>query len=113
MTAPVSFKLAKQLKEKGFDFPRKASQNDYQGEYPTIAEVVMWLFESYKIYIHISPHGQEEDLLEDCRWWFSVYKNKLYNLVGGSKVTKDIEDFGSLTEAYEAAIEYTLKNLLP
>ena len=132
MITPVNFKLAKLLKEKGFnEVCQKWYSVEgglyYQDEFdnnrgfipvceceaPTIAEVVMWLLESYKIYIHISPHGQEEDLLEDCRWWFSVYKNKLYNLVGGSKVTKDIEDFGSLTEAYEAAIEYTLKNLLP
>ena len=149
MNTPVSFSIAKLLKEKGFDelcshaykevespilyiHQDKKYNNSFKKEWqntvrknsnmnnatinrysaPTIGEVVMWLYDNHRIYIHISPHGEEEDLLEDCKWWFSVYKNKLYNLVGGSKVTKGIEDFGSLTEAYEAAIKYTLNNLI-
>jgi hypothetical protein len=106
MTTPVSFEIAKLLKEKGFRL-----LPDFESSYPTIAEVVVWLYKKHGIYIHISPHGEEEDLFVDCKWWFSIYKDKLFNLIGGSKVTEGIEDFDSPTETYEAAIEYTLNNL--
>lgn len=147
MTTPVTFELAKLLKEKLFNnetehFYTKPNSKmfgiDEHGRYypikniskklyrcgehaalnsesvysaPTIAEVVVWLYKKHGIYIHISPHGEEEDLFVDCKWWFSIYKDKLFNLIGGSKVTEGIEDFDSPTETYEAAIEYTLNNL--
>lgn len=131
MNTPVNFELAKLLKKKGFeqesdtyyttngelkydsDYPALQPTKPY-GYYdaPAITEVVMWLYEKHRIYIHISPHGEEEDLIVDCKWWFSIYKDKLFNLIGGSKVTEGIEDFDSPTKAYEAAIEYTLNKLI-
>lgn len=78
---------------------------------PTIADVVMWLYEKHEIYIHISPHGDYETSLKDCKWWFSIYKDKAYNLQGGSGITEGIESFDSFTEAYEEGIKYVLTNL--
>lgn len=62
---------------------------------PTVAEVVMWLYEKHGIWISVNP-----------MWNYVVYKND------GYKTT--YSNFGnSPTEAYLAAIEYTLKNLIP
>ena len=126
MNKPVNFEIAKLLKEKGFEQKEmlsyllvpfwecttlQATSNlgygDRIGFYipnktvnaPTIAEVVMWLYEKHKIWIH-------------CEICFD----------GNSfipKITKVVENlypfdtqFKSPTEAYEAAITYVLENLI-
>lgn len=121
MNTPVKFELAKLLKEKGFDKPTVAYRqksavignetilpivyvkqnkgfnwNDYSTEVPyysmpTIAEVCMWLYEKYGIWI--SPTCQYNQFF----WRFDSYQTQYFN---------------SPTEAYEAAIEYTLNKLI-
>ncbi len=152
MNTPVSFEIAKLLKEKGFnnecsffysvmegeegkllpvtsslehivEYSKKGHKffdestdrtlihqtlkNDYaKGTVtaPTIAEVVMWLYEKQNIWIFVlyemgsfcyvvDDTTQDDALEEDCR-----VANK-----GGCS---------SPTEAYAAAIEYTLNNLI-
>ena len=122
MTNPVSFEIAKLLKEKGFDrnneymvFTSVETEKYPEGELflkPTIADAVMWLFEKHEVYIHMSPHGDEEELLKECKWWFSIYQNTIYNLRAGCKVTPGLNEYSSLPEAYEAAIEYCLTKLI-
>ncbi len=63
MNTPVSFELAKLLKEKGFDlnheymvFTFSETEKYPEGELflkPTIAEVVMWLYEKHEIWIGV------------------------------------------------------------
>ena len=59
---------------------------------PTIAEVVMWLYEK---------HGD----------WISVVKFEKYSSCT-FRHNCLFKEYNSPTEAYEAAIEYTLKNLI-
>lgn len=115
MNTPVNFELAKLLKEKGFDealtfyfdlqdsnklkpIPMSdeinkfhSNRNSLMLSAPTIAEVVMWLYEKHGIWISLThQHNQ-------FFWSFGSYQT---------------QDFNSPTEAYEAAIEYTLNNLI-
>jgi hypothetical protein len=123
MNTPVSFKLAKLLKEKEFDEPTKVwhqrgngivgcveGQRDFfnrKGDVytsaPTIAEVVMWLYEKHEIWI-----GVICDVGNDLLFTFKIYSTK----IGEERCIVNGNMYESPTEAYEAAIEYTLKNLL-
>lgn len=120
MNTHVNFEIAKLLKEKGYDETtqliymtnhtsevlfeninglKHSDGNNPFCSAPTIAEVVMWLYEKYKIWIH-------------CEICFD----------GNSfipKITKVVENlypfdtqFKSPTEAYEAAITHVLNNLI-
>ena len=124
MTTIVKFELAKLLKEKGYNNPTRDCYNvhglsfsngwcEYIGDdfefdglvkanklrkedtlAPTIAEVVIWLYEKHGI-------------------WISVEQN---SFIGGGKSSfisniKRVE-YNSPTEAYESAIEYCLTNLI-
>ena len=118
MNTPVSFELAKALKEKGFDrkcasFYDLISSNQIDGaplgnynltkqsvSIPTIATVVMWLYEKHEIWVSVNREP------ESGVFFFSVDKNK------GDFFFDKGDDYNSPTEAYEAAIEYTLKKLL-
>lgn len=74
-------------------------------------QVVEWLFIKHKIYIHTTPIGNENDPIdENCKWSVSIYKDKLYNLKWGSKVTPNVDYFKSKQEAYSAAFDYILNN---
>lgn len=125
MTTPVKFPVAKLLKEKGFDKPIKNyyritgsgvfntikptnHNNDILQKTaggmtyvsaPTIGEVVMWLYEKHGVYIW----GSQElsDSLD-----FS------YRFRDSSGFSPPIGAYNSPTEAYEAAIEYCLSNLI-
>ena len=115
MNTPVSFELAKLLKEKGFDgnyfhywnmvnhsgkWKVDTSIWEYTDDYieaPTIAEVVMWLYEKHEIWISVEA---SDDFTMFC---FRVRKKEVSRLSF---------NYNSPTEAYEAAIEYTLNNLL-
>ena len=136
MNKLIKFEIAKLLKGKGFDKSGYLQNvwlgNRYEGKYPkvkeipvfglgatsvlpTIAEVVMWLYEKHGIWIAV-----------DWMTRTKPYKSGFYsNLRGTTKPlnqdnfisinnTKSpgYEVFNSPTEAYEAAIEYTLKNLI-
>lgn len=123
MNTTVSFPIAKLLKEKGFDKPSYSfyviDESEYGeiGEFitnpndnypalddnslfdslasaPNIAEVVMWLYEKHGVWIEVTT---------------DVY-GKFCWLVKELKASNN--NFNSPTEAYEAAIEYTLNNLI-
>ena len=134
MNTPVSFEIAKLLKEKGYDilnlyfytkpntkmfgidehgryYPMKNKakslwttgnaaalkiENVYQA--PTIAEVVMWLYEKHGIWISVNP---TQDLKA---FWHEIR--------GVNGVWYMGNNYSNPTEGYEAAIKYTLKNLL-
>lgn len=69
---------------------------------PTIAEVVMWLYENHGIWICV-------DKAEDFNWWkFGIRK---LNDIGYERIGFG-SDFNTPSEAYEAAITHTLKNLI-
>ena len=131
MNTPVSFELAKLLKEKGFKSESKAfydgsgellhynhSNNEMQRfryEAPTISEVVMWLYEKHGIWISVSPvfefnDGRKDYLtLQGYQYYITVITDNKYNQ---EKTHADRGYKNTPTEAYEAGIEYTLKNLL-
>ena len=115
MNTPINFELAKLLKEIGYDKPtilhrdlegnlpfnynecfikENWNHNPYLFSAPTIAEVVMWLYEKRGIWISVN-YDQE------TQWYYNIVH---ISEKGGNLVDK----FNSLTEAYEAAIEYAL-----
>ena len=71
---------------------------------PTIAEVVMWLYTKHKIWVVVNvgkPHNSE------IMFYANVIKLGLHH-----KNKHRTEFHNTPTEAYEAAIKHTLKNLL-
>lgn len=137
MNKEVSFESAKLLKEKGFGIDKKyqnchiekcyydkngdliecekqsGSLSLFEDKYsaPTIAEVVMWLYEKHGIWIVVNPHkGEDEDdsgkpFMEfDPEVWSFKYECIFHNT--------GLPYFNSPTEAYEAAFEYVLTNLI-
>lgn len=68
---------------------------------PTIAEVVMWLYEKHNIWIWV----EQEDTTNQFQW-FCRYENK------GSCKDYDDKFYKTPTEVYLSAIEYTLNNLI-
>ena len=128
MNTPVKFETAKLIKEKkyGNKTPHKLRRDYYNhlGELnadvtdyvkalvnkeelthlepidaPTIADVVMWLYKEYRIWIWVErystlfrPYSEEKGDKRFGKWEGHKYSTP--------------------TEAYEAAIEYTLKNLI-
>lgn len=119
----VSFEIAKLLKEKKCDLNHEYMAFTYvvtekypEGELfliPTIADVVMWLYEKHGIWIGVDC---------DCYgilWYanLSVASEKNWDnidlrheIISASK--KFPNEHNSPTEAYESAIEYTLNNLI-
>jgi hypothetical protein len=127
MNTPVSFKLAKLLKEKEFDLKvlNHYRGNDlvYHGSFynfnnpkeqklwnikltsaPIIAEVVMWLYEKHGIWVYPRPV-----LDKDGEWIFKGYVKLMVNFKAKEIQTKLMRQ---PTESYEAAITYTLNNLI-
>lgn len=136
MNKPVSFELAELLRHKGFDElcyasweikhtkeptitksiskPYKNSNHPVRKLIaPTIAEVVMWLYEKHGIWINV-----------DCDCYGELWYTKLsiasennwdnidlrHEIISATK--KFPNEHNSPTEAYEAAIEYCLENLV-
>jgi len=120
MNTPVSFPIAKLLAEKGFDevsqkwysvegslYSQVVFNNNrgfvpaYKCEAPTIADVVMWLYEKHGIWITICVIGEN-----GFGYWLHNKDRKRLNP----------EDQGgywySPTEAYEAGIEHTLNHII-
>ena len=121
MNTPVSFEIAKLLREKGFDnktyksyrisinpdreigeaIPDKITYFPNVKESiaaPTISEVVMWLYEKHGIWISV-------EYSENVKWCSKI-------VIFPKKFIEELMNNGSPTEAYEAAIEYTLINLI-
>jgi len=111
MNKPINYPLAKLLKEKGFNelcnsyiddngisHPSygKNSFSEIRTYIPTIAEVVMWLYEKYGIWIVSFP--------TDEGWTFDIFIK--------TDCVKSESFINFPTEAYFAAIEYCLKNLI-
>lgn len=65
---------------------------------PTIADVVMWLYEKHKIWISVSDAGGFGYMVQFMK-------------TDGDSTIDGLYEFNSPTEAYEAAIFYTLKKL--
>jgi hypothetical protein len=130
MNKLVSFELAKLLKEKGYGnvAPHKLNRNYYnhKGELngnvtdyikafvskkeltdletvdaPTITEVVMWLYEKQGVWISVHYHKSKRFSVTICDECDNSLSDGLFG-----------DLYNSPTEAYEAAIEYILNNLL-
>lgn len=122
MNTAVNFELAKLLKEKGFDnidcngyyhvcdrytrgyahcYSHSNTQEDDAILAPTIAEVVMWLYEKYGIWIEVYMD-------DDATFGYLI--SEITN--EGRADTPIKRGFNSPTEAYEKGIEYTLQNRL-
>lgn len=118
MNTNVNFEIAKLLKEKGFhqhhEFSEGYTKNGdlfHQGygdlnktqdyfQAPTIAEVVMWLYEKHGIWIYARP------------FWSGYFHEYIVDNSGEMIEAINNINFNSPTEAYSEAIEYTLKNLI-
>jgi hypothetical protein len=127
MNTPVSYPLARLLKEKDFPQPKTVEEakklgllfnwyNEdgvYNANYklsttiqaPTISETVMWLYEKHGIWISVTKDVDVK--------WSNDYFN--YHILSPKGTTQS--DIGgtipnSPTEAYEAAITYVLENLI-
>lgn len=140
MNTPVTFEIAKLLKEKGFNYHELyqdfANEYDYlvEGSYhrrhesdfpienypnsntwlpvPYIYQVVMWLYEKHGIWINAwSDTNLYLPEWKDKAKWFYVINCDLiqcYNLDTGE--VKNL--YKSPTEAYLAAIEHCLKEII-
>lgn len=98
MTEPVSFELAKLLNEKGFPGLKTfytSKQYELITNKHTIAHVVMWLYKKHNIWIEV----RRSYLLDK---FVAITKNP----------RRELSACTSPEEAYEKAIEYTLKNLI-
>jgi len=129
MNTHVNFETSKLLKEKGFDEPCSTSwETQYSKEptitvsitqkyrssthpvgelsAPTIAEVVMWLHEKHDVWIMVTKNHYETLV----RWDF--YVNSNFNNDYSRQHNRDLFGYYSPADAYEAAIEYTLNQLI-
>jgi hypothetical protein len=116
MNTPVSFELAKLLKEKGFDrkcrnFYYTDSDEILESAYcdnhnnasvsicsaPTIAEAVMWLYENHKIWVSILSTND----LEMFSYKIASKQGQYYS-----------SNYDSIIEAYEVAIIHVLEELI-
>ena len=159
MNKPVSYLLAKLLKEKGYNIPvtnlysneelleNYSLINQYENLYienkgecvvipfnnrniylekinfnswsktdysaPDIADVVMWLYEKYDIWITVHQERCRNSLGWDFNFVFinddherTIKEQEILYKKFGERT------FSSINEAYEADIEYTLTNLI-
>ena len=126
MNTPVSFEVKQLLYDKGWRYELGVDETGYRVEHSlaeqrwnegdltyvdiTIAEIVMWLYEKHGIWIVV-----ETALGEDIKCLFSWYctDDEQNTLCSDFDYTADAKyHHNSPTEAYEAAIKYTLKNLI-
>ena len=118
MNTEVNYKIAKLLKEKGFDERTKTwhqrgdgvvgcvegkrdfynRKGDVYTSAPTIAEVVMWLYEKHGIWIEVIKFIDHASDVNDGHTFKSNYT---FN-----------KEFNSPTEAYLSAITHILNNLI-
>lgn len=118
MNTPVSYPLAQLLKNKKLHILSSKLMYASNGELtdaiydfddwcfaPTIAEVVMYLYEKHGIWIGVQPTSVVG------KFQFRTYYNNngVMNQHFNNSMSKE---FNSPIEAYEAAIIYTLNNLI-
>lgn len=94
MNKEVNSEIAKLLKEKGFRL-----LPDFKSSYPTITEVVMWLYEKHGIWISVQKDWDDGI----CLGWEAKI-----DFSDGVRITETVN---SIREAYDLAINYVLKNL--
>jgi hypothetical protein len=126
MNTPVNYPIAKLLKEKGFEQNlevgticriqnavnksyekiRPIKQSDLENQwsifnevYPTVDEVKWWLYEKHGVWISSTPVGKK-------------FRYEIIPMEKQEKFEYSSFEYNSPTEAYEAAIEYTLNNLI-
>ena len=134
MNTPVDFEIAKLLKEKGFpqtiisflyykpdgtpvDIHFAADNKDFRQfciYRPTIAEVIMWLYENHKIWIQVYPRKYNELKL---MWSYSLIKIENGYIIDGLEFPDidtpiNIPVWVTPTETFQEAIKYCLTNLL-
>lgn len=134
----VSFNIAKLLKEKGFDNESEHYYNE-KGERlfdvdfpslqptkphvyydnPTIAEVVMWIYEKHGIWINVHLEVKIKGLEISNTGKFQANLNKKnHTSIFGKVSDGDIPDgpfrkpVNTQLEAYTEAIKFTLTNLI-
>lgn len=120
MNTPVKFEIAKLLKEKGFDEYTKIwhqrgdgvvgcvegkrdfynRKGDVYTSAPTIAEVVMWVYEKHEYWCYTYTNG---------KMWYPCIQHKFGDM---AVLSGKIGTYNSSIEAYEEAIKYTLNNLI-
>lgn len=115
--AYCSFEVAKLLKEKGFN-ERSSASYDSEGQLqegraywnttpilysaPTHQMAMSWLREEYNIIIVLKPATFSGD---NCTAW-------TYELWCGDNFEGEMRSFKTYEEAVEAALKYSLKNLI-
>ncbi len=113
MNNPVNFEIIEVLRSKDFNLlpylqiddsnPKNLNSNYSPREYQpwyytlTIAEVIMWLYETHEIWISVDRHFDK---------FISKNNGVLITFYGNRK-----SYFDTPTEAYEAAIEYCLTKI--
>ena len=121
MIIPVTVKLAKLLKEKGFNkkvlncyniennnistAPHYELSNFNAGVHysaPTIAGVLMWLYEKHRVWISVDMVFEETQM----GFWYCIRESKMDDFAIQS------EEYETSAEAYDAAITYTLNNII-
>jgi len=119
MNTTVTFEIAKLLKEKGFDnescdYYNIDGELRYDSEFPslqctkyfdyydapTIAEVVMWIYEKHGIWISVV-------MLYPKRYEYDIQKTD-----STTQLAKSHPQLDTPTEACNEAILYTLNNLI-
>lgn len=132
MNTPITYELAKLLKEKDFNLKvvnyynyeklslisdkdrrigglvnyNPINWNAVKEHYtsaPTIAEMLMWLYEKHGVWIEVN-------LPLYCSFKYTILTTKSF--AGTLLETMSDNEFEEPTEAYLAAIEYTLKNII-
>lgn len=102
MNTPINFELAQLLVNKNypFEFITVGEIKEVPLNIPTVAEVVMWIYEKHGVWI-------------ETPFWDFKFRIKIINTIEG-KILRgvDFEGYNSPTEAYEAVIEYVSKNLI-
>ena len=122
MNTPVSFEIKQLLYDKGWRYELGVDETGNRVEHSlaeqrwnegdltyidiTIAEIVMWLYEKHGIWIGINKDTSVK--------WANDYFNFHIQGKNGESAFSDVGGTqpNSPTEAYEAAIKYTLKNLI-
>ena len=117
MNTPVSFDVKMLLIEKGMPLHHTVKYADDHKtikefiihDKPTIADVVMWIFEKHHIWIRVSS-------MDGKVFFFDIW---CYGKEPNTALTKEAQiimddgvDFKSPMAAYIDAIQYTLKNLI-
>ena len=116
MNTPVSFEIKQLLYYRGWRYELGVDETGYRVEHSlaeqrwnegdltyvdiTIAEIVMWLYEKHEYRCYVYTNG---------KIWHPCIQHKFGDM---AVLSGKIGESNSPTEAYEAAIEYTLKNLL-